>query len=85
MEAYQVDRKLQSIEQDFISKNSVSEEVTLRMRSVSHWRAGLVVSVLISATFLHEFSVGKQYVALPSNGLWKTVTFYFNEKLLLFF
>ncbi|PSS11557.1 E3 ubiquitin-protein like [Actinidia chinensis var. chinensis] len=42
VEAYQVDRKLQSIEQDFISKNSVSEEVTLRMRSVSHWRAGLV-------------------------------------------
>ncbi|GMP95741.1 hypothetical protein CsSME_00044665 [Camellia sinensis var. sinensis] len=43
VEAYQVDRKLQSVEQDFISKNSVSEIVISRMRSASHWRAGLVV------------------------------------------
>ncbi|KAL7167192.1 hypothetical protein ACSBR2_037797 [Camellia fascicularis] len=42
VEAYQVDRKLQSVEQDFISKNSVSEEFLFRMRSASHWRAGLV-------------------------------------------
>ncbi|PSS04030.1 E3 ubiquitin-protein like [Actinidia chinensis var. chinensis] len=42
VEAYQVDHKLQSIEQDFISKNAVSEAVILKMRSVSHWRAGLV-------------------------------------------
>ncbi|XAR54921.1 hypothetical protein NMG60_11030256 [Bertholletia excelsa] len=41
-EAYQIDRKLQSLEQDFISKNSVSEEVIFRVRSASQWRAGLV-------------------------------------------
>ncbi|XP_059657605.1 E3 ubiquitin-protein ligase HOS1 [Cornus florida] len=42
IEAYQVDRKLQNVEQDFISKNSVSEEVLIRMESASHWRTGLV-------------------------------------------
>ncbi|XP_057953334.1 E3 ubiquitin-protein ligase HOS1 isoform X2 [Malania oleifera] len=41
-EAFQVDKKLQNVEQDFISKKSVSEEVLIRMRSASHWRAGLV-------------------------------------------
>ncbi|XP_052209609.1 E3 ubiquitin-protein ligase HOS1 isoform X2 [Diospyros lotus] len=41
-EAYQVDRKLQSVEQDFISKISVSEEVSLRIEASSQWRAGLV-------------------------------------------
>lgn len=41
-EAYQVDRKLQSVEQDFISKSSVQEEVLTRMKSTSHWRSGLV-------------------------------------------
>ncbi|XP_021631902.1 E3 ubiquitin-protein ligase HOS1 isoform X2 [Manihot esculenta] len=41
-EACQVDLKLQNMEQDFISKNSVSEEVLSRMRSISHWRTGLV-------------------------------------------
>ncbi|CAK9173273.1 unnamed protein product [Ilex paraguariensis] len=42
IEAYQVDSKLQSVEQDFVSRNSVSEEVLFRMRSASHWRAELV-------------------------------------------
>ncbi|KAK9284920.1 hypothetical protein L1049_024101 [Liquidambar formosana] len=42
IEAYQTDHKLQSMEQEFISKNTVSEEVLLRMKSASHWRAGLV-------------------------------------------
>ncbi|KAK2981617.1 hypothetical protein RJ640_012899 [Escallonia rubra] len=42
IEAYQVDRKVQSLEEDFISKNSASEAVAFRMRSASHWRAGLV-------------------------------------------
>lgn len=41
-EAYEVDRQLQSMEQDFISKNSVSEEMESRMKSISYWRAGLV-------------------------------------------
>ncbi|KAF5734397.1 E3 ubiquitin-protein ligase HOS1-like [Tripterygium wilfordii] len=41
VEACQVDRKLQSVEQDFISRNSATEIVS-RMTSVIHWRAGLV-------------------------------------------
>ncbi|KAK9927619.1 hypothetical protein M0R45_024795 [Rubus argutus] len=41
-EAYQVDQILQNMEQEFISKNSVSEEVLYRMKSVSSWRAGLI-------------------------------------------
>ncbi|XP_012070039.1 E3 ubiquitin-protein ligase HOS1 isoform X2 [Jatropha curcas] len=41
-EACQVDLRLQSVEQDFISKNTVSEEVLSRMRSASNWRTGLV-------------------------------------------
>ncbi|KAI3691617.1 hypothetical protein L6452_31414 [Arctium lappa] len=42
VEAYQVDRKLQSFEQDFISKNPVDEDVVNRMGSIRDWRAGLV-------------------------------------------
>ncbi|KAF8412951.1 hypothetical protein HHK36_000923 [Tetracentron sinense] len=42
VEAYQVDRKLQRLEQDFISKASISEEDLSRIRTRSHWRAGLV-------------------------------------------
>ena len=45
-EAYQVDLRLKSLEEEFIAKNSVSEEVLCRMRSVSGWRAGLIVSGL---------------------------------------
>ncbi|KAL6181271.1 hypothetical protein ACLB2K_047926 [Fragaria x ananassa] len=41
-EAYQVDQILQNLEQEFISKNSVSEDVLSRMKSVSRWRAGLI-------------------------------------------
>ncbi|XP_062073930.1 E3 ubiquitin-protein ligase HOS1 [Humulus lupulus] len=41
-EAYQVDLRLKILEQEIISKNSVSEEVVSRMRSVSGWREGLV-------------------------------------------
>lgn len=42
VEAHQVDRKLQSLEQDFISNNSVSKEVLSKFRLASQWRAGLV-------------------------------------------
>lgn len=42
VEAYQVDRKVQSFEQDFISKNPVDEDVVNRMGSIRDWRAGLV-------------------------------------------
>ncbi|XP_058103312.1 E3 ubiquitin-protein ligase HOS1 [Magnolia sinica] len=41
IEAYQVHRKLQSLEQDFASKTT-SEEVASMIRSTSQWRAGLV-------------------------------------------
>ncbi|KAM1787631.1 hypothetical protein ACFX11_038003 [Malus domestica] len=41
-EAYQVDQILKNLEEEFISKNSVSEEVLSRMRSMSGWRAGLI-------------------------------------------
>ncbi|KAI3997573.1 hypothetical protein MKX01_029404 [Papaver californicum] len=42
IEAYQVDQKLQSLEQDIISKASIGEEAVSRIRSISQWRAGLV-------------------------------------------
>ncbi|XP_050376166.1 E3 ubiquitin-protein ligase HOS1 [Argentina anserina] len=41
-EAYRVNQILQNLEQEFISKNAVSEEVLSRMKSVSGWRAGLI-------------------------------------------
>ncbi|GJX78439.1 E3 ubiquitin protein ligase HOS1 [Tanacetum coccineum] len=41
-EAFQVDQKLQSYEQDFISNNPVDEDVVNRMKTTQHWRAGLV-------------------------------------------
>lgn len=41
-EAYQVDLKLQTVEQEFILKSPVGEEVLSRMRSASHWRARLI-------------------------------------------
>ncbi|CAN0842461.1 E3 ubiquitin-protein ligase HOS1 [Linum grandiflorum] len=45
-EAYDVDAKLQNVEQDFISKNPINEAGVSRMRSASHWRAALVVSLM---------------------------------------
>ncbi|KAK9068026.1 hypothetical protein SSX86_012137 [Deinandra increscens subsp. villosa] len=42
VEAYQVDRKLKSFEDDFISKNLIDEDVKNRMVTTQHWRAGLV-------------------------------------------
>ncbi|KAI3868585.1 hypothetical protein MKX03_030754 [Papaver bracteatum] len=42
IEAYQVDQKLQSLEQEIISKACIGEEVVSRIRSTSQWRAGLV-------------------------------------------
>ncbi|GAV78000.1 ELYS domain-containing protein [Cephalotus follicularis] len=41
-EAYQVNLRLQSVEQGFISKNSISEEVLSKITSASHWRKSLV-------------------------------------------
>lgn len=42
VEAYQVDQKLQSIEHEFVSKNSIDDDVANRMSSIQHWRKGLV-------------------------------------------
>lgn len=41
-EAYQINLKLQSVEQDFISKNLVSEEVLSRLQSQIHWRTKFI-------------------------------------------
>ncbi|KAF5734918.1 E3 ubiquitin-protein ligase HOS1-like [Tripterygium wilfordii] len=41
-QACQVDHKLQSVEQDFIISRNSDTEIVSGMRSVSHWRAGLV-------------------------------------------
>lgn len=51
IDAYQVDRKLQSVEQEFISKGSISDQTFMRMRSISHWRTGLIVSNCNCVTF----------------------------------
>ncbi|CAN6807906.1 unnamed protein product [Brassica oleracea] len=42
IQAYQVDLKLQSIAESFVSENRIGEEVMSRMRSQSHWRKELV-------------------------------------------
>ncbi|KAG2332393.1 hypothetical protein Bca52824_003573 [Brassica carinata] len=42
IQAYQVDFKLQKIEEAFVSENQLGEEVISRMRSQSHWIKGLV-------------------------------------------
>ncbi|CAN6978374.1 unnamed protein product [Brassica oleracea var. botrytis] len=42
IQAYQVDLKLQSIAEAFVSENRIGEEVMSRMRSQSHWRKELV-------------------------------------------
>ncbi|XP_022922347.1 E3 ubiquitin-protein ligase HOS1-like [Cucurbita moschata] len=42
LEAYQVNILLQKAEQGYLSENSVHEDVLSRMKSTSHWRAGLV-------------------------------------------
>ncbi|KAL3834991.1 hypothetical protein ACJIZ3_009727 [Penstemon smallii] len=41
IEAYQVDRKLETLEEDLISRNQ-SDETSYKLRSLSHWRKGLV-------------------------------------------
>ncbi|XP_024003814.1 E3 ubiquitin-protein ligase HOS1 isoform X2 [Eutrema salsugineum] len=42
IQAYQVDLKLQKIEEAFVSENRIGEEAMSRMRSQSHWRKELV-------------------------------------------
>ncbi|KAI8523011.1 hypothetical protein RHMOL_Rhmol13G0041300 [Rhododendron molle] len=68
VEAYQVDRKLQSVEQDFIANNSVGEEALFRMKSASHWRVGLFDfrnhEQGVCFCVLYTFSVASQHVKL---------------------
>lgn len=45
-EAYQVHIKLEKVEQDFISKGSISQEFLPRLETAIQWRANLVVSNL---------------------------------------
>ncbi|KAL9242771.1 hypothetical protein vseg_016738 [Gypsophila vaccaria] len=42
VEAYHINRKLQTIEEDFMSKNDVDDEVLHKMTSTAHWREGLI-------------------------------------------
>uniref|UniRef100_A0A1J3IJS6 E3 ubiquitin-protein ligase HOS1 n=1 Tax=Noccaea caerulescens TaxID=107243 RepID=A0A1J3IJS6_NOCCA len=42
IQAYQVDLKLQKIEEAFVSENRIGDEVMSRMQSQSHWRKELV-------------------------------------------
>ncbi|XP_076881817.1 E3 ubiquitin-protein ligase HOS1-like [Bidens hawaiensis] len=42
VEAYQIDRKIRSVEEDFISKNLVNEDVKNRMVNTQRLKAGLV-------------------------------------------
>lgn len=44
-EAYQVDSKLQTLEEDFISKTQ-NDGISFKVKSMSHWRKALVVSCL---------------------------------------
>lgn len=65
IQAYQVDLRLQKIEEAFISDNRIGEEVMSRMQSQSHWRKELVVS--IPSTFpctngSFHFSLLKAYI-----------------------
>ncbi|KAL8238749.1 hypothetical protein R6Q59_015316 [Mikania micrantha] len=42
VEAYQVDRKLKSFEDNHVSKNPIGEDVRSRMLTTQRWRAGLI-------------------------------------------
>ncbi|KAF5176232.1 E3 ubiquitin-protein ligase hos1 [Thalictrum thalictroides] len=78
-EAYQVDRKLQSLEQDCISKGS-TKEVVSRINSTSQWRAGLVDKCIEllpksqqqqvkSGNFDIQFSPGMEVESISRTGL----------------
>lgn len=42
VDAYHIDSKLCTLEENFLSKNNVDEVVLDRMKSAAHWRSGLV-------------------------------------------
>ncbi|KAJ7944718.1 E3 ubiquitin-protein ligase HOS1 [Quillaja saponaria] len=75
-DAYPVHLKLQTMDQDYISENSVHEELLSRMTSTSHWRANLVDRCLellpgverqqLRSGKLPEAAVTSQEVEIPS-------------------
>ncbi|XP_027182558.1 E3 ubiquitin-protein ligase HOS1 isoform X1 [Coffea eugenioides] len=71
IEAYEVDRKLVNIEQEYIVKSSAREEILVRMRSTSHWRSALVEKSieLLPDVIQQQLKNGKLHEngLLPSN------------------
>lgn len=67
MEAYQVDRKLQSLEKDCISKSSASEIFVSRIRASSQWRVSLVDKCiqLLPATQQQLLKSGNFDIGIP--------------------
>lgn len=61
VEAYQVDSKLQTLEEDFISRNQ-NDAISYKVRSMSHWRKGLVVSCLIRP--IYQYCLNKEILKL---------------------
>nr|GMD81057.1 E3 ubiquitin-protein ligase HOS1 [Ipomoea batatas]GMD82597.1 E3 ubiquitin-protein ligase HOS1 [Ipomoea batatas] len=72
IEAYEIDRKLQSMEESFISQNSLNGAVLSRIRSVNHWRVGLVGKgiELLPGILQHQVKTGKlPEVVIPSKAM----------------
>ncbi|VFQ64730.1 unnamed protein product [Cuscuta campestris] len=67
VEAYEIDRKLRSMEESFISQNSVGEAVLGKIKSVNHWRTGLVGKgmELLPDIIQHQIKAGKLAEAIP--------------------
>lgn len=57
------------MEENFISQNSVSEEVLARIRSINHWRTCLVVSELQLFDWLFSLYKGFGYLLVSIFGV----------------
>ncbi|KAL5720665.1 RING-type E3 ubiquitin transferase [Ranunculus cassubicifolius] len=68
-EAYQIDRKLQSLEKDFISRNPSNEELVLRITSAAQKRVTLVDKCveLLPMTEQHQVKTGNLDTPSPSS------------------
>jgi E3 ubiquitin-protein ligase HOS1 len=69
-EAYQADCKLQTVEQNFISNNSLTKDVLVKMGSVSHWRSCLVEKSieLLPEIQQQQLKSGKFSECIPAHG-----------------
>ncbi|CAH9134142.1 unnamed protein product [Cuscuta epithymum] len=69
IEAYEIDRKLQTMEDNFISQNSLSETVLTRIRSINNWRTGLARKgvELLPDIIQHQVKAGKLAEAASPN------------------